>query len=59
MRSQRAAQALYILGQGLQNYGNAAYGPAVNQNLTNLINSNRGSRYQAPRTTNCTFMETE
>ena len=28
MASQRAAQALYILGQGLKNYGNAVYGPA-------------------------------
>ena len=54
MASQRAAQALYILGQGLKNYGNAVYGPAANQGLTDIITSNRGSRYQAPRTTNCT-----
>ena len=54
-RNENIGKALFIFSQGVKDYGEARYGPAVSQNLTNIINSTPKSTYQAPKTTNCTF----
>ena len=51
----RRSNAMLIFGQGLQNYGDARYGPAATQNQLNAIPQRQMPIYQAPKQTSCTF----
>ena len=51
----RHSNAMMVFGQGMQNYGNARYGPAATQNMLNAIPQGQVPIYQAPKQTSCTF----
>lgn len=51
----RRSNAMMVFGQGMQNYGDARYGPAATQNMLNAIPQRQMPIYQAPKQTSCTF----
>ena len=51
----RTGEMFLIFGQGMQNYGDARYGPAATQNQLNAIQQRPMPIYQAPKQTSCTF----
>ena len=51
----RTGEMFLIFGQGMQNYGDARYGPAATQNMLNAIPQRQMPIYQAPKQTSCNF----